>query len=89
MAGGMAMGGMMDCNGGSIPDRQGNFQGHAFPGTIFIIWGLHVSSAALARCILFVFGVESCLFVCAVVYLCKLALPMLNTYRTRLPVPDL
>ncbi|PNW82913.1 hypothetical protein CHLRE_06g299350v5 [Chlamydomonas reinhardtii] len=41
MAGGMAMGGMMDCNGGSIPDRQGNFQGHAFPGTIFIIWGLH------------------------------------------------
>ena len=38
MSGGHAM---LDCYGNPIPERQGNWQGHVFPGSIFIIWGLH------------------------------------------------
>ncbi|KAG2495211.1 hypothetical protein HYH03_006817 [Edaphochlamys debaryana] len=36
-----AMEGMMDCFGAPMKEVQGNWQGHVFPGTIFIIWGLH------------------------------------------------
>ncbi|PNH03069.1 Iron-sulfur assembly protein IscA, chloroplastic [Tetrabaena socialis] len=33
--------GMMDCDGFAIPERQGNWQGHVFPGSIFIFWATH------------------------------------------------
>lgn len=39
--GGMAMSSMVDCYGKPIPERQGNWQGHVFPGVIFIIWATH------------------------------------------------
>ncbi|GFR52135.1 hypothetical protein Agub_g14650 [Astrephomene gubernaculifera] len=32
---------MMKCDGSPTPERQGNWQGHVFPGTIFLIWGAH------------------------------------------------
>jgi hypothetical protein len=38
MSGGHAM---LDCDGKPIPERQGNWQGHILPGSIFIIWGCH------------------------------------------------
>ncbi|GIM03005.1 hypothetical protein Vretimale_7814 [Volvox reticuliferus] len=43
--GAMSMGGaaMMDCQGNpdGVPERQGNTQGHVFPGVIFLIWATH------------------------------------------------
>ncbi len=40
--GGMAMSSVMvDCYGKPVPERQGNWQGHVFPGAIFIIWATH------------------------------------------------
>lgn len=32
---------MLNCYGYPIPERQGNWQGHVFPGSIFLVWGVH------------------------------------------------